>query len=118
MSGPVTYDEVHQWLTERGWSGGVKIGLDPADWTWYRRFRDVVPNERPEDSKDGVVICVHGWDKLRHGESGISFEVELRAEPADRVWVKLIVYTLRNRDLFNKLDDQCAKLIRAWQACQ
>lgn len=116
----MTYEEAAKWLNDRGWRSDARDELSSADWFWWRRFREVQPNDFGNIDKPGIVISIYGWDSGRHGPNhhGCTFELKLRATPNDGVSVILEAYTLMNEELFDKLDAQCRKLIRAWVACQ
>lgn len=108
--------EVGDKLSTLGWKGGAgEIGHAKSDAQWYRKFHDITPVCKCNNS---IQIVIEGWDNSIWGDIGLRFEMDLTAECRDERWVKLLLYSIPNEyDLFENLDSFCNKLILAWKAC-
>lgn len=114
------YDALFEWIEQSGWRRGSSpvSGLGKSH-SWYRQHPDVVPNCCCNSERPGVQIERTACDHRQYDRQyGVSFEVELVAEPDDGVWVCLTCYSLSAEQLREKLDAQVEKLIRAWKAVQ
>jgi len=110
--------EIIDWLEEQGWKIGRKSEYETFDRVWYKRFPKVEPRCACNESKPGIQLSLKMWNHSNYQRDGYGFELELRAEPDDGVWVQLRSYGLTDSDLVDRMDSQTDKLIRAWQAVQ
>ncbi len=113
----MTLDEASEWFKSIGWRGGDNH--NSADAFWWKRFREVWPNDKGNDAKPGIQIAVSIYDCRRYGmgQTGTYFEIDLRSECPDGQWVQLKSYGIRDEEIKTVLDSECRKLIRAWVAC-
>lgn len=111
-------EELFKWLESQGWVKSTIPLAYSCDHFWYRQYKDVRPGCYGNEDKEGIQVCLKCWDASSHSHSGLSFQVEITAEPDDGEWVELTAYGLCGMELRKKLDSQVQKILRAWQAVQ
>lgn len=109
--------EVSDWLIADGWHECRKSALDRCDRSWWKRFAEVEPRCQTNSSKPGIMIVIECFDHTQRG-GYVGFQIELRAEPRDGVWVELVAYSLSLETIIDELPRQVDKLVRAWKAVQ
>ena len=109
----MTVNQLYEWIESEGWKPGQTCSYDSYTKIWYKRFPDIRPGCACNLDKPGIQMSIQSWD---HGPRGVGFQVEVKAEPSDGIWVELIAYSLNDKNLRKQLDIQVKKLIRAWKA--
>lgn len=110
-------EKYSKFMKDNGWTedraGSVTSSAVIA---WYKTYET---KTRCHCNKDqlGIQILVKGYDtaalKWVHN---FEFEISIAGEPKDEVWINFKCYSLRDDELFEKLDQQVAKLLCAWEA--
>ena len=98
------------------WKSCPVSSMDNCDYVWYKQYKEVRPSCYCNDK--GVQISLKLWDSSKYTgnyHNNLSFQLELCAETKDKVWTKLILYTLTVDNIQQDLDYYCNKLIKVWQ---
>ena len=117
---PIIYPEIQeldQWLTESGWRR-YSAGVASRNVFFWQKKTDC---QTLCQSNDSIYINLKAYDRHDGQHAGMPkdrwiFEVELTAEPNDKVWVDFKCYGIWLSDLKDVLGLQVEKLLRAWVA--
>lgn len=112
-----TLESIGDWLEQNGWTRGHLGTLDKCDRLWHKRFPSAKPGCFGNDGKP-LQLSVNGYDFQNTPAGQASFSVDLYAECDDGNWIHYKSYGIYADQAKDKIDAQCQKLIRAWQASQ
>lgn len=111
---PTNAENITAILNQRGWRPATSHSPDTE--VWYKRFPDVVPRCKTNDSKPGVQVVLHVHRYHLENKLHVRVEIDLTAETRDGVWVKYMVYGLTPEEALDDLDKHTGRLIRSWRA--
>ena len=117
---PIIYPEIQeldQWLTESGWRR-YSAGVASRNVFFWQKKTDC---QTLCQSNGSIYINLKAYDRHDGQHAGMPkdrwiFEVELTAEPNDKVWVDFKCCGIWLSDLKDVLGLQVEKLLRAWVA--